>query len=72
MRWALALAMHQHLHAPREQGDFCLLPGHDIRQVIDRAHEVGEFFFDLFHRSVRYAGGAPASSAGADEYLLER
>ena len=45
----LALALHQHVNAPGQQSDFGLLRGHDIGQVIDAAHQVGDFFFDMFH-----------------------
>ena len=47
---ALGLAPHQHLDPAGESGDLGLLAGDHIGQIIDRPHQMGEFFFQMLHR----------------------
>ncbi len=47
--FAFAFALHQHVDAACQRGDFPLLTGDDIRQVVDGADQVGDLFFELFH-----------------------
>ncbi len=51
MRLALALALHQHLDAARQPVDLGLLDGHHIGQVIDRADQMGQLFFQMLHHA---------------------
>ena len=58
----------------REAVDFGLLTCGNVRQVIDRAGEVGDFFFELFHgvglgARVRRGQGREFAQAGCLEYL---
>ena len=48
---ALGLAAHQHLDPAGQRRDFAILPRDGIGQVIDGAGEVGDLFFELFHRA---------------------
>ena len=45
----LALAAHEHFDARGEAVHFIALLCHDVRQVIDGAHDVGHLFFEFFH-----------------------
>ena len=43
------LALHQHPDPAGELGNLALLPGDNIRQVINRSCQMGNFFFKLLH-----------------------
>ena len=47
-RLAVNLSLNQQHHAAGQQGDFPFLPGDDIRQILDRAGQVGDAFFDVY------------------------
>lgn len=40
------LALDQQRHAPGQQRNVPLLPGHDIGQILDHAGQVGDAFFE--------------------------
>lgn len=46
---SVRLPLQQHRHTPGQQGNFAFLPRHDIRQIVDRAGQVGQGFFYLVH-----------------------
>ena len=59
LRFALGFAFHQHLYPAPERGDFGLLRGDNIAQIVHGAGEVGEFFFKVLHgRGFRSGCGA--------------
>ena len=39
----------QHVHQRRQAGDFCVLAGHDLGQIIHAARQMRDFLFKLFH-----------------------
>jgi enoyl-CoA hydratase len=47
--FTLGLALHQHLDSPGKTVDFALLGRHHIREVIDRADQMGQFLFQMLH-----------------------
>lgn len=47
LKLASGFAFHQHGKAPRCQRQFGFLTGHDVRQFIDRARQVGDLFFKM-------------------------
>lgn len=48
--FTLGLAADQHLGAAGEAVDFRLLACDHIRQIVDAAHQMRDFFFQMFHR----------------------
>ena len=48
----LSFTLHQHMYAPVQRCDLALLPGHNIRQILNRAGQMGQLFFQLLHHSV--------------------
>jgi len=38
---SVGLPLQQHRHTPGQQGNFAFLARHDIRQIVDRAGQVG-------------------------------
>lgn len=55
----LGLALHQKVDTARQHGDFRLLAGDDIRQILNRAGEIGDMFFQFPHAGeIRRRGGA--------------
>ena len=48
---AAGFAFHQHLHAAGQEGDFSVLTGDHVAEVFDRAGEVGDLFFEFFHKA---------------------
>lgn len=49
--FAFRFAMHQHLDPAGQAVDLGLLGGDDIRQVIDRADQMGQLFFKVLHHA---------------------
>lgn len=49
LRVAFPLALHQHDNPARERGNLRLLTGHHIRQLLDRAGQMRNLFFEFFH-----------------------
>lgn len=47
--FTLGLAFQKHLHAARQEGDFRVLSGDDLGEVIDGAGQEGDLGFELFH-----------------------
>ena len=47
--FALGFALHEHLHAARQERDFLVLSGDHLGEVIDGADQVGDLGFELFH-----------------------
>lgn len=47
-RLAVNLSLNQQHHAAGQQGDLAFLPGDDIGQILDRAGQVGDAFFDVY------------------------
>lgn len=55
---AFSFALHQHVHAAGQRCDFGLLPCDDIAQVFDGAGQMGDLFFELFHKGGSSTGFA--------------
>ena len=49
--FAGGFAFHEHVHPAGQHGDFRILAGDDLGEVIDGAGQVGDLGFELFHDS---------------------
>jgi len=52
LAFSFGLARHQHLCAPGQEGQFTFLPSDNVRQVLDRADQVGDLFFECVYAAV--------------------
>lgn len=52
LRFTLRLARHQHLRAPRHQCQVAFLAGDNVAEVLNRADEVGDLFFEGVNAAV--------------------
>lgn len=64
--FAFGFALHQHGNLPGETVDLGLLTGDDVAQVIDVAGQVGDFFFELFHKHASIVAASPRQGACPD------